>query len=311
MTQIGCCFAVKTYNVRHRQTRNGHSDASFSTEPLCNHICCPLLLPDASTTRSDFRRRFFIQRRTGGIPPHLGHGHRHEPMILSWSSRSCLTVCRAVLVIRRQTGFSKLPSWKPGAGSKLIYLRKIVRNLTNRGWTGFDLELRQILDKPSRFDDGLSFNQVTRKETDVTSDRFERHYRRFEPRDSIRFEQGHVDNGAQLTLRLPISDTYPGRQVLSSFRNRYFFRWHHSARMISPRRFPTRDRSGEFASLRQEMPVRPEFPAKVDCRQALLPVIALDNLPGNVARRLHRRPKQRRTSRSWRSSNMSKSAWWT
>ncbi len=115
----------------------------------------------------------------------------------------------AVLVIRRQTGFEKLPSWKPGAGSKLIYVKKIIRNLTNRGWTGFDLELRQLLDEPSRYEDGLSFNQVTRKETDVTSDKFADHRRRFEPRDSIRFEKGHVDTGAQLTLRLPISDTTP------------------------------------------------------------------------------------------------------
>lgn len=135
-----------------------------------------------------------------------GSGTTNEPFVIVEEIFDGLP---AILVIRRQTGFSQLPSWKPGAGSKLIYVRKIVRNLTNRVWTGFDLELRQILDKPSRYDDGLSFNQVTRKQSDVTSDRFAKHHRRFEPRDSIRFEQGQVDTGAQLTLRLPISDTTP------------------------------------------------------------------------------------------------------
>lgn len=135
-----------------------------------------------------------------------GKGTAKEPFVIVEEIFDGLP---AILIIRRRTGFSQLPSWKPGAGSKLIYVRKIIRNLTNRVWTGFDLELRQILDEPSRYEDGLSFNQVTREQSDVTSDRFARHHRRFEPRDSIRFEQGHVDTGAQLTLRLPISDTTP------------------------------------------------------------------------------------------------------
>lgn len=115
----------------------------------------------------------------------------------------------AILTIRRQVGFSERPSWVPGAGSKLFRIKKIVRNLTNRPWTGFDVELRQILDKPSTYDDGLSFNQVTRNKSDVLSDKFAEHHRRYEPRDSIHFERGQVEPGTQLQLSLPISDTTP------------------------------------------------------------------------------------------------------
>ena len=115
----------------------------------------------------------------------------------------------AILVIRRQVDATNGQRWRPGAERTHVYLAKTVLNLTNRVWAGFDLELRQELNAPSVFDDGLSFDQILRRGTDVTSDRFAKSNRYFEPADKIEFAQGQVDPGMRLTLRVPITDPTP------------------------------------------------------------------------------------------------------
>jgi hypothetical protein len=133
-----------------------------------------------------------------------GTGSRDDPFVIVEEIFDTLS---AVLVIRRLPSEPGGPLWRPG--DRRVHLKKVVRNLTARTWTGFDLELREVLDKPSRFEDGLSFDQIEKQPDDVTSDRFAGLNRRFEPRDSIRFEQGHVDAGELLQLVFPVADVTP------------------------------------------------------------------------------------------------------
>ncbi len=115
----------------------------------------------------------------------------------------------AVLVIKRELGPKTQPGWKPAARRSHIFVAKTIRNLTKKVWSGFELELRQWLTKPSTFYDGLSFDQMLMRDEDFASDRFTRLQRIYEPVDRVRFDGGHVDPDEQLKLKVPITDPTP------------------------------------------------------------------------------------------------------
>lgn len=135
-----------------------------------------------------------------------GDGTITKPFVIV---EELLDILPAILVIRRQVVSIDQERRPPIAQRGIIYIKKNILNLSNKVWRGFDLELRQDLNKPSSFDDGLSFDQIMRRSSDITADKFAKHYRIFEPRDKICFEQGYVDPGKRLRLTLPISDTTP------------------------------------------------------------------------------------------------------
>jgi hypothetical protein len=114
-------------------------------------------------------------------------------------------VAPVVLVIRRrEPGRSG-----PRSGLAQLTLEKNVANRSNRIWAGFEVELQEILGKPSDYGDGLSFNQFAAQPPDVSSDSFADNNRIFEPADRIRFERGHVDPGATARFRITITDPTP------------------------------------------------------------------------------------------------------
>jgi hypothetical protein len=114
-------------------------------------------------------------------------------------------VAPVTLVIRRHSEMLR-----PGQeGYAPLTLVKVVVNRSIRVWAGFELELQEILKRPSTYGDGLSFNQFGAKAADVTSDSFADNNRLFEPYDRIRFERGHVDPGARAQFRVTITDPTP------------------------------------------------------------------------------------------------------
>ena len=135
-----------------------------------------------------------------------GDGTITKPFVIV---EELLDIFPVILVIRRQVVPKDHEHRPPIAQRVIIYVEKNILNLSNKIWSGFDLELRQDLNKPSTFGDGLSFDQIMRRSSDITADKFAKHHRIFEPRDKICFEQGYVDPGKQLRLTLPISDTTP------------------------------------------------------------------------------------------------------
>lgn len=91
-----------------------------------------------------------------------------------------------------------------------LWIVSRVRNAAAGVWVGFDVELQEVLRRPSDYWDGLSFDQTrTVDGGDFHSDRFLEGERISEPHDRIRFKKGHVDAGTAVQFRFVITDMTP------------------------------------------------------------------------------------------------------
>jgi hypothetical protein len=88
-------------------------------------------------------------------------------------------------------------------------LTKIVHNQTGLPWTQFEVELRETLERPSPFGDGLSFGQSTRAGRPFRSVPFAQVDEVLEPYDAVVFSDGVVAPGETATVEFVITDTTP------------------------------------------------------------------------------------------------------
>lgn len=116
----------------------------------------------------------------------------------------------AILVIRRHRDASD-DRWASGlAGYINLAVIKVVINAGKRAWTGFDLELREAVDSPSPYEDGLSFDQGGNFSGEpIGSDRFRRAVRLNEPHDRVQFHDGSVAPEATVRFTFTITDPTP------------------------------------------------------------------------------------------------------
>jgi hypothetical protein len=135
-----------------------------------------------------------------------GSGSPTDPVVLE---EEIFDTGPVVLVIRRTTPDNGPVDRRFTETSRALTLIKVVRNGTRRIWAGFDLELQEVLGKPSIYSDGLSFNQIGASPPDVASDDFARNVRLFEPYDRIRFHSGHVNPETTARIRVHITDPTP------------------------------------------------------------------------------------------------------
>jgi hypothetical protein len=91
-------------------------------------------------------------------------------------------------------------------------LTKIVRNMTERAWDTFELELRERLSHYSTYADGLSFAQDAVVPDLLASDRYTQAYKTDEPLDAVVFSGGVVQPGETVTIRVVITDYTPNVQ---------------------------------------------------------------------------------------------------
>jgi hypothetical protein len=91
-------------------------------------------------------------------------------------------------------------------------LTKIVRNRTEQAWSQFDLELREFIDQPSPFGDGLSFGQASEAGRPFVADRFTDYVETYEPYDGVAFFGGSVEPGESVVISVVITDTTPRYQ---------------------------------------------------------------------------------------------------
>jgi hypothetical protein len=91
-------------------------------------------------------------------------------------------------------------------------LTKIVRNRTGRAWSQFDVELREFIDQPSPFGDGLAFGQASEAGRPFVADRFSEYVETYEPFDAVAFFGGSVEPGETVVLSVVITDTTPRHQ---------------------------------------------------------------------------------------------------
>lgn len=90
-----------------------------------------------------------------------------------------------------------------------LYLQLETHNQSEAGWVGYRLELQEIPGEASIYGDGLSFNQITRDESSILSDRFHRYSIEHEPGDRLVFTEGTLDNHEQAVFSLFLLDLSP------------------------------------------------------------------------------------------------------
>ena len=113
----------------------------------------------------------------------------------------------AVLVVRGLA--SRLGAMPHGPAQVGFALRKVVTNRTARAWYGFELELREALERPSTYEDGLSFGQATAASRQFASDRFRNVHLEDEPSDAVVFSDGAVPPGETVVVSFAVTDYTP------------------------------------------------------------------------------------------------------
>ncbi len=144
--------------------------------------------------------------RLGGVVLHSGSGTGSidDPFVLV---EDILEDGPAVLAIRGvDFNFGNRVGTRHTVG---FALTKIVRNLTNRDWEVFEVELREILSRVSPYEDGLSFAQDVDDRFFAASDRFDNAYKTDEPLDAVVFTGATIRPGETVTVRVVITDYSP------------------------------------------------------------------------------------------------------
>jgi hypothetical protein len=136
-----------------------------------------------------------------------GSGSASDPIVVV---EEITQVGPAVLTVRGQQMIAAENAPARKAAFVNLAVIKVVINGTHRVWTGFDLELQEELQKPSPYEDGLSFDQLgSFSDEPFTSDSFTLTRRMPEPYDRVRFYDGSVDPGSAVRFNLFITDPTP------------------------------------------------------------------------------------------------------
>ena len=98
----------------------------------------------------------------------------------------------------------------------IMYMRIEVLNNSGQAWVEFEFELQEILDQPSMFGDGLSFDQRIKSPTTSAPSSFAEFDRDFEPYDRLLFKQRQDRSAEDGALQFLITDYTPrNRHILS------------------------------------------------------------------------------------------------
>ena len=134
-----------------------------------------------------------------------GRGTRDDPYIVA---EEIYGEGPSILTIRNvERRFGETARIGMGIG---FVLRKVVTNRTGRPWTSFEMELREYLELPSGYFDGLSFAQGLQDRYEhFGSDRFSDIEVYDEPTDRTAFLGTTVMPGETVTMQVAITDHSP------------------------------------------------------------------------------------------------------
>lgn len=134
-----------------------------------------------------------------------GSGTKDDPFRLRQTLYSSSPVTLVIRAIRPIRAFDRAPAYANG----ILHMRIETRNGSGQGWVEFEFELQEVLNQPSTFGDGLSFDQRTERQDEISSDAFGAFSRNFEPYDKLLFRDGRVDPGKVATFSMLITDYTP------------------------------------------------------------------------------------------------------
>lgn len=166
-------------------------------------------LPSLAQSDSIWRiGRFSFSDELGGfkITGVSGSGTLNDPYYIRQTFESADS---GTMVIRthRMENVASLPN--NNITHSAIHVQIETVNNTSLPWIGFGFELQEILNTVSDYGDGLSFDQLARKDSDKSSDRFTRFEEQYEPGDRLVYTGGFVDNLMKVTVKFVITDFTP------------------------------------------------------------------------------------------------------
>lgn len=98
-------------------------------------------------------------------------------------------------------------------GGASFWVHKVVVNATDKQWGTYELELREQLETPSGYFDGLSFGQPLSTTRPAASDLLPEVVVRDEPLDSMIFSGGGVEPSQQVAFEFIVTDMTPVDRV--------------------------------------------------------------------------------------------------
>ncbi|OBQ82089.1 MULTISPECIES: hypothetical protein [unclassified Mesorhizobium] len=134
-----------------------------------------------------------------------GIGTKDDPLVITEELNSATPVTLTIRAIRPIEAFGRAGNVANG----VMYMRIDVLNNSSLPWVEFQFELQEILDQPSVFGDGLSFDQRNKSPDNIVSSNFADFDRQFEPYDRLLFKNGKVDPLKTATFEFLITDYTP------------------------------------------------------------------------------------------------------
>lgn len=141
----------------------------------------------------------FRIRSIGGV------GTKTDPIVIGEELYSANPVTLVIRATKPLRAFDSSGNYANG----FLHIKLQVLNASNLAWVEFEFELQEILNEPSLFGDGLSFDQRRSDGKAISSDSFSGFSRDFEPYDRLLFRSGNIDPEKTGEFGLLITDYTP------------------------------------------------------------------------------------------------------
>jgi len=134
-----------------------------------------------------------------------GTGTKEDPLVITEELNSATPVTLTIRTTKPIQAFGAAGDFANG----VMYMRIDVLNNSGQAWVEFQFELQEILDRPSVFGDGLSFDQRNKTPDNIRSSSFADFDRDFEPYDRLLFKNGKIDPLKTGSFEFLITDYTP------------------------------------------------------------------------------------------------------
>lgn len=134
-----------------------------------------------------------------------GTGTKEDPIVITEELNSATPVTLTIRTTKPIQAFGAAGEFANG----VMYMRIDVLNNSGQAWVEFQFELQEILDRPSVFGDGLSFDQRNKTPDNISSSSFADFDRDFEPSDRLLFKNGRIDPLKTANFNFLITDYTP------------------------------------------------------------------------------------------------------
>jgi hypothetical protein len=134
-----------------------------------------------------------------------GKGTEADPIVLQEELDSASPV---TLTIRTTSPIMAMDT-SGNFANGILHMRIDALNNSDHGWVEFQFELQEILNQPSTFGDGLSFDQRNKTPENIKSSNYAKFDRDFEPYDRLLFTDGKVDPEKTVDFEFLITDFTP------------------------------------------------------------------------------------------------------